>query len=562
MPRVPRVEGPGVELRAAPNAYQQAPDALGAAGATRARQFGQVAQIANEYGVRVQDEQDQARFDDARNQLLQAETDLTYGDAGYTKQLGAAALKRDSGQPLAVEYTQKLKQRASEIELALGNARQKQAFRAFSGGTLTGFNRKVGAFEGEQGRVYQQSVNEGTITLAQQRMGMSWNDPQIVFESREAIVSAVGKSASAAGMPVEAARAAAVAALSPGHAAVLTSAIDSGNLEFARTYMAQAAPELLPAARLQLQKALDVGTADAREQEITDRLWSKHEGNAEAALAEARATLKGKDEDAVVQRIQARDTERQTFKNRAERQAYDGALRLVETGRPVPPSMLAAMGDGHAAALLQHQRARAKAAASEAAGKSVKTDWALYLTLREQAVEEPEAFRQLDLTRFIDRIGGAQLEQLADLKRGMAQAANKPAKAPRDAVTLTQQMNATLAALKITNKVKRGEFMGFVQGEVDDAMQAKGGKPLTYDERQQIIDRAVMKGPDPDAWGITPAFLVSDRRMFELTPEQRKRFAPNSTTPELPVIKNDDDFAALPSGARFKAPDGSIRVKP
>ena len=57
--------------------------------------------------------------------------------------------------------------------------------------------------------------------------------------------------------------------------------------------------------------------------------------------------------------------------------------------------------------------------------------------------------------------------------------------------------------------------MAFVQGEVDDAMQTKG-KPLTFDERQEIIDRAVLQGPDPDAW------LWGTKHMFELTPEQRR----------------------------------------
>ena len=270
-------------------------------------------------------------------------------------------------------------------------------------------------YEGQQSQEYQQSVNEGTISLAQQRMGLSWTDLQVVSDSRHAIAGAVGKQAAAAGLSPEETQARTVQALSPGHAAVLTSAIDAGNLEFAREYMQRAGAELLPAARLQLQKALDIGTADAREQEVTDGLWSKHGGNVEAAISEARQSLKGKDEDAVVQRLKMRDTERETFTKRAERTAYEGGLLALAQGRPVAPSMLAAMGEGHAAAVLEHQRAKAKAAAAEAAGKAVKTDWPLYLTLREQAVEDPESFRQLDLTRFVDRIGGGQLEQLADI---------------------------------------------------------------------------------------------------------------------------------------------------
>lgn len=524
MPRVPAVEGPSVQLNAAPNAYQQTPNALGAAGITRARQLGSAGMAAgawSEVMQRRQDEADEARLDDAKNQLLQHETDLTVGEGGYTRLRGAQALNRESGQPLGAEYTGKLKQAASEIETGLGNDRQRRAFRAWSGNALATFNRKTTVYEAAQQTDYQQSVHAGTIELSQQRMGLSWSDPQTVAESRASIIEAVHKAGTAAGMSNEEMRARAVQALSQGHAAALSAAIDAGKLDYAREYLKQAGEEMHPVARLQVQKALDIGAAETRAQDAAGSLWDKHGGDVAAALAEARQTLQGKDEDAVVQRLKVLDSEREAFTRRAERTAYEGGLLALAQGQAVPPTLLAAMGEGHAAAVLEHQRAKAKASAAEAAGKPIKTDWKTYLELREQAANEPEAFAQLDLGRYVDRIGGAQLEQLVDIKSKLKAAAGKPAKAARDAVTLTQQMNATMAALKITDKAKKGQFLGFVQGEVDDATEAKG-KPLTFDERQQIIDRAVLQGPDPDAW------IWGTKRMFELKPEQRSRFKPDA----------------------------------
>lgn len=559
MPRVPAVDGPSVQLGSAPNAYQQTPEALGASGITRARQLGAAGTAANAWSEvvqRQQDEADQARVDDAKNQLLQRETDLTFGEEGYTRLRGAQALNRDSGQALGVEYSAKLRQSATEIEMALGNPRQRAAFRAWSGQAMASFGRKATAHEAAQQADYQQSVNAGTIELAQQRMGLSWTDPQTIAESRAAIITAVHKAGTAAGLAEEDMRARAVEALSKGHAAALTAAIDADKLDYAREYLKQAGEEMLPAARLQVQKALDIGAAETRAQDTAGSLWSKHGGDVAAALAEARQTLQGKDEDAVVQRLKVLDSERETFTRRAERTAYEGGLLALAQGRPVPPSLLAAMGEGHAAAVLEHQRAKAKAAAADAAGKPIKTDWSLYLELREQAANEPEAFAQLDLGRYVDRIGGAQLEQLIDIKGKLKAAAGKPAKAAREAVTLTQQMQATMAALKITDKAKKGQFLGFVQGEVDDATTAKG-KPLTFDERQAIIDRAVLQGPDPDRilpWG--------ERRMFELKPEQRSRFKPNAPTAAPPVrVNSDADYNALPRGTRFITPDGKTGVK-
>ncbi|MEW6706614.1 MAG: hypothetical protein AB1430_17335 [Pseudomonadota bacterium] len=211
--------------------------------------------------------------------------------------------------------------------------------------------------------------------------------------------------------------------------------------------------------------------------------------------------------------------------DRREQQVYGTALLQVETSGTIDPDIWQQLTDGHRASLLNRAKAEAKQRRMEAEGRPVKTDWSLYLTLREQAVADPEKFVQVDLKQYVDRIGGAQLEQLADLKaahfKAKAAANGKP---QREVVSLTQQMNATMQALNIKKPEQKGKFISYVQAEVDAATDAKG-KPLTFEERQAIIDRAVLKGPDPDRilpWG--------ERRMFQLTPEQRSRFQPDAPT--------------------------------
>lgn len=226
----------------------------------------------------------------------------------------------------------------------------------------------------------------------------------------------------------------------------------------------------------------------------------------------------GEEEKLVKAEVLNRHAVNEQARRQREQDVYGTAQLEVEQRGRVSSQTWAQLSDGHRAAILNRQQAEAKARAAEAAGKPVKTDWGLYLDIRQQALDNPEEFAKADLRQYVDRIGGAQLEQLADLK----QKANKPG-AQREVATLSQQMTATLAAAKITNKAQRGEFMGFVQSEVDDATKAKG-KPLTYDERQTIIDRAMLQGPDPDAW------LWGTKRMFQLTPDQRTRFKPNAPT--------------------------------
>lgn len=235
--------------------------------------------------------------------------------------------------------------------------------------------------------------------------------------------------------------------------------------------------------------------------------------------------------------------------NAEELKLYGTAqLQVEQTGR-IDSELWAQLKDGHRAALLNRQKAEAKARAAEAAGKPVKTDWPLYLDLREAALNDPAKFAQLDLKQYVDRIGGAQLEQLADLK---GKKILELGKAPRDAVSLQQQMTATMQSLRITGKTERGRFLSYVQSEVDAATQAKG-KPLGFAERQQIIDAAVLQGPDPDAW------LFGTKRAFELTAEQRTRFKPVAPA-DAPATEVDALNEALAQQGLPQTPANRLRL--
>ena len=207
--------------------------------------------------------------------------------------------------------------------------------------------------------------------------------------------------------------------------------------------------------------------------------------------------------------------------DRLEQETYGTALLEVETTGKVSRNLWLQLKDGHRASILNRQKAEAKAARIEAEGRPIRTDWTLYLTLREQADSDPKGFAKLDLKEYVDRIGGSQLEQLQDIKTRNLDAITGLLK--NKSVTLTQQMNATMQTLGIKRAESKGKFLSFVQGAVDDATQAKGN-PLSFDERQKIIDTAVLKGPDPDA------LFFGQKRMFELTGEQRTRFKPNAAT--------------------------------
>ncbi len=204
-----------------------------------------------------------------------------------------------------------------------------------------------------------------------------------------------------------------------------------------------------------------------------------------------------------------------------QRQFSDAAWQMVGKSQRVPEAVLASMDGRERVQLQDFLRQRAEHAADRG-NKPVKTDPKAHAELWEQLVHDPDAFKTNRLQAYAMRLSQTDLEQLYREQQKLINP-----KTARDAVTLTQQMKATMDALKIKKPEAKGQFLSFVQAAVDDATTAKG-KSLTYDERQTIIDRAVLQGPDPDAWDITPTILVGEKRMYELTPEQRSRFKPNA----------------------------------
>lgn len=195
MATVPTVDGPSVTPTAAPNAYQDTPRALGAAGAAVSQQFGMAQQAANGFADRYRQEQelaDQVRVDDAINKAKERQIDLTFNkDTGFTNVKGINALQRSSGKPLADDYANEYKTSLDEITGTLGNDRQKRAFQMRANDMLTGFKSQVMAHEGQEFHDYTVSVREGTIANRKQEIGLYYNDPNRIDAALASINAAV-----------------------------------------------------------------------------------------------------------------------------------------------------------------------------------------------------------------------------------------------------------------------------------------------------------------------------------------------------------------------------------
>lgn len=496
MPRVPTYDNfqtrPGLQ----PQVEARVPNAPDVAGRQMA-QMGQAVQgLGGEVGriaLDMQQQANQVKLNDAMNRAMQAQLRLTFDPAeGYTHLRGDAALTRPDGKALPNEFDEKLGKSLDEIEGTLGNEAQKTAFRQQAGQLRAQFQGKVTAHMAKEFGDYQISVQDGTIATARDQMALAWGDAGAVQQGVNAIKAAVAEKGRLQGWSAQQVEAGMREALSPGHASVVASAVDAGKLDYAREYFKQVGGELTPQARLQLTKVLDAGDFEARTQDAADRLLAKHEGDAATALAEVRATMSGKDEDATVQRIKAIDGERVQLRERAQKDASDQGWNFyARTGRLPAPSIMAAMDGKDAVALRRTAQAEAEARASKS---EVKTDPSIYYALTLAAATDPK-FKQEDLRRYFDKLSPTDRKHFIDLQAKV----NKPDESG-DVSTLEQQKRQLVDSLKL-DKVQAGVFSMEADKALRAAQAAKGSK-LTDIERQKVLDRLVLQGETPGSlWG-------------------------------------------------------------
>lgn len=509
MPRVPTYDNFTVAPNTTPQVQIRAPDMPDVAG-QQSQQLGQSLNRAGNQLSRIQldaaNQANQVRVNDAMNKAMQAKLRLTYDpNEGFVHLKGDAALTRPDGKPLDSEYSEKLQKQLEGIAAGLGNDAQRQVFMQQAGQLSTQFQGSLSSHVAREYGEYQVSVQEGTIATARDQMGLAWGDAEAVTQSTNAIKAAVAEQGRLRGLSAQQIVANTVAALSPGHSAVIASAVDAGKLDYAREYMEQIKTELTPQARLQITKVLDEGDFETRTQNKADEIAAKFGGDTAGALAEVRATLSGKEEDAVVQRIKAIDAERVALRERAQKDAADQAWKYAASGRTPPPSLLAAM-DGRDVAAIRKTLAD---------GPARKTDPNIYYTLTIAAASDPN-FRNEDLRRYADKLAPSDFKHFVDLQAKTL----KPNEADQVA-TVQQQKDSLARSLGL-----KDQDLGVFQMQADKALfaaqQAKG-KPLDQDERQRVLDRLVLPGSVPGRYfgstSVRQFEAQATGREAEFTPE-------------------------------------------
>jgi soluble lytic murein transglycosylase len=209
---------------------------------------------------------DEVQVIDAMNKASAAKNRLTYDqNEGFKHLQGEAAMNRPDNKSMDQEYGERFQKELEAIDSGLRNQAQRQAFRKYAGEMMRGFNGALTQHMGEQFSNWQVSKFEGAVMVMRDQMALAAvDDPEAVAEAARTIKGAVAELGRIKGLSALEIEANTIAALSPGHLAVIASALEKNNPEYAEKYLSEVSNEMKVGDLLKAQKAI-TGEVNARE---------------------------------------------------------------------------------------------------------------------------------------------------------------------------------------------------------------------------------------------------------------------------------------------------------
>jgi len=294
MPRVPNYDNLQTQVSGMPNAQFGAPSGPTAGGiaAEQASQFGKNLTAAGgemaKIQIKMQEEANQVRVDDATNELVQARTQLQIEALSTT---GRNALERPDGQSLQGEYGDKLKKISADISAKLGNSAQQLSFAHSSGQLANQMNGTLGTHVLQQQKQFDGDTIKGTISAASNQAVLLHGDPAMLAQSQMAIDSALGKLAKLNGWDatkdkalIETAR---TEAMSPMIGGVILAKLKGNQPEQAEAYYKENSANLTIQARANMMDAIQTGMAASKAQSVGAELADKFDYTQTAAAQKA-----------------------------------------------------------------------------------------------------------------------------------------------------------------------------------------------------------------------------------------------------------------------------------
>ena len=469
-------------------------------------QTGQVEQAAGQLGKQVADTALEFKRLDDIEKVSKAMTEFEDQQRQFLVEGDDAVLNRSGDNAKgALQTTEQWWEETGNRYVAdLENPDQQRAFQEMLDRQRSSVLNGVARHETQQRKVSFANTLDARVNTATERAAAMPGDPEINKQSQEEVADALNLLAKTQGWSPEVTEAKTLEVMTTFHGRQIGAMIDT-DPEAAAAYFEQNKDQMTAAAREKTQNLLETETLRVRSQASADSLMGLGL-DAEQTIREARTIEDAALRDEVVSRVKARLSERASFakteKANLMRQVAD-YIDEFGTVDGVPAEVWSSLSVA--------ERTRMK---SYAKGES-DTDWNVYYDLSQMKANNPSQFLQEDLSKYLGKLGKAEVKQVMAWQRELDEAGSSASKD-----NWLQTKNSIVSDALTTMGIEYGksadpdsakkasDFRGAVENHLTLWQQNNPGKTIAPDEFRNMVDRLTIEVTLPDS-----GFLGRDKTM-------------------------------------------------
>jgi hypothetical protein len=387
---------------------------------TQARATGEAIGAAGSSAMRIAtDMQEQANalvVDDAYVKALRMKNVLkTDKDTGWMNAKGFDAITAKDGKSLSQRYSEQYDSALEEIQSGLNNDAQRQAFTQKSLRVKADMLNDIDGHMLQQYNEAQSQTHDSKIKLSNESLVDNPYNPEVAKQAAQDIRDSVialnpGASPEVLKVKMQEAR-------TPGHAAVISKAIEDGNIEFAKDYIKKNGDELTIRAKEELGAAVMVGDERVKTQTAVDGYLSRGLSYADALVEAKKKT--GLERDQLVKEVHAQYSEIDSAKAKSVTDLKNsGWSQVFQTSRmPTALTMARLVNEApeEARQMRDYLDSRNKRLKDEAEN-NVKTDYDKWYGLMRMAMQDPQTFAGLELRKSKYFLSNSDFENLARMQ--------------------------------------------------------------------------------------------------------------------------------------------------
>jgi hypothetical protein len=508
MPQVPDYNARQVAVRPVPDARLNVRAGPAFAAATR---LGEVSQEAGA-GIVIEEQRkaDEIALISATRKLKEATNSML-----FDPKTGAMTRKGRDAFGLPEEVIPAYDKVAGEIEMELGNDRQKIAFRRVSSSMRGETDLTVQRHVSQERAAYDSEETQSAVITARDSASLNYNDPRRVSVEIGDQVATIQGYAARTGKGDNWARREVENAISKTHLQVIEAAQAHQDDIYASSYYKEIKGQLRGDDAEKAAKSVEDGSIRGESQRIADEMFKGGllRVNADEEIQKIKDP---KLRDAVQQRVDVHFNRVDAMQRETHDFATRYAIDHVERGGSVdtmPQNILKDLTVSDRAQLRAYNKTRSK-------GESPDTQWDAYYDLVKRATTDPAEFAKVNLMQYRNKLGDTEFKQVVALQAAYSKKDDSFEEKISGYRTSGQIVNDALESVGINPNPKPGQEdakkVAQFRRTVDEQvilMERNNRRKPTSAEVQEIVDGLLVPGKMTGAGWF--GFDVS-KRMYEV----------------------------------------------